>query len=250
MSKYDGVFKRYGEHSPTPFDRNINIDDDETERSQWFIMPVTQNRDSQCLDQSNFAAFLKGLGGESESVEVHRFGHWGPGWYEIIIVHPDSPVLDEAYGMSRALGDCPVLDEEDNNRRESEEAEETWDNHACGEFRKACINTLEGSLDEADDSEPADPTQRWCKHWGLSIDICGCGDCIETQTEWVTGLVEFVDELESGELRGMGEDHFGLTWEMHSDGVYYSWNKEIDVQVLCDALEAIKEKTAKQAQAG
>ena len=243
MSKYDGVFKRYGEHSPTPFDRNINIDDGETERSQWFIMPVTQNRDSQCLDQSNFAAFLKGLGGESESVEVHRFGHWGPGWYEIIIVHPDSPVLDEAYDMARALEDYPVLDEEDNGRRESEEAEETWDNHACGEFRKACINALEGSLDEVDDSEPADPQQRWCKHWGLDVDICGCGDCIETQTEWVTGLVEILDEMDGSMLREMGSDKFDLTWKMHSDGVYFSWNEAIDLQRLCDALEATKVET-------
>lgn len=251
MSKYEDVFEQYGDHSPTPFDRNINIDDDETKRSEWYVMPVTQNRDSQCLQKSNFDCFLEGLGGESETVEVHRFGHWGCGWYEIIIVSPDDEKsLDAAYDMARSLQEYPVLDEEDNSRRECEEAGETWGNVYCSEFRKACVNALEGSLDEFDDTEPSDPSQRWCKHWGLDIDICGCGDCIETQTEWVCGLVEFLENMEGDVVKEMGKQHFGLTWEMHNDGVYYSWNKSICVQSLCDALEAIKEKTTEQVSGG
>ena len=75
MSVYDDCFERYGDHSPTAFDHNINIDDEDTERSKWFVMPVSRTRDSGPLDNSNFDCFLAGLGGESETVEVHRFGH-------------------------------------------------------------------------------------------------------------------------------------------------------------------------------
>ena len=242
MKKYDGVFERYSEHSPTPFDSNIDID-----RSDWYVMPVFQNRDSQPLEQSNFDCFVKALGGESETVEVHRLGHWGPGWYELIIVHPDDiEKLDNAYDMAGALQDYPVLDDEDNSRRECEAADESWDNYAAGDFRKALMQELESPLDEFSDETPADPYQRWCKHWGMDIDICGCGDCIETETEWLTELSQLVDDMDGDKLRTLGSENFGLTWEMHSDGPSFSWSKSIDLQELCDALEAIKESSQEQ----
>lgn len=246
VSKYEGVFERYSDHSPTQFDSNIDID-----RSDWYVMPVSQTRDSQPLDQSNFDCFLKALEGESETVEVHRFGHWGPGWYEIILVQPDDvEKLDTAYDMASALQDYPVLDDEDNSRRESEAAAETWDNHAAGEFRKALMQTVESPLDEFSDSEPADIHQRWCKHWGLDVDLCGCGDCIETESEWLTGLSEFVDNMDGAVLRKLGEDEFELTWEMHNDGVYFSWSKSIDIQHLCDTLDDMKAKLSEQVSCG
>jgi hypothetical protein len=143
MSVYDDCFKRYGDHSPTAFDRNINIDDGDEVRSNWFVMPVSRTRDSGPLDESNFHSFLDGLGGESETVEVHRFGHWGPGWYEIIIVSPeDEKALKSAYDMAGSLENYPVLDEEDWSRREWEDFEESWDNWACKDFREHLVHTF------------------------------------------------------------------------------------------------------------
>jgi hypothetical protein len=136
MSVYDDCFERYGDHSPTAFDRNINIDDEDTERSKWFVMPVSRTRDSGPLDESNFHSFLDGLGGESETVEVHRFGHWGPGWYEIIIVSPeDEKALKSAYDMARSLENYPALDDQDWSNREWEEFEQSWDSWGCTGFR-------------------------------------------------------------------------------------------------------------------
>ena len=140
MSVYDDCFERYAKHSPTAFDHNINIDDEGTERSKWFVMPVSRTRDSGPLDNSNFDCFLAGLGGESETVEVHRFGHWGPGWYEIILVSPDDEkALKEAYDMIRSLEHYPVLDDEDYSSREWDDFEESWNNYACSDFRKYLV---------------------------------------------------------------------------------------------------------------
>ncbi len=76
---------RYSEFQPTGFDaKGLGL----PERQDWVLAPVVQNRDSGCLAKSNFAVVLEDLGGESDTVEVHRFGHWGPGWYEIILCHP------------------------------------------------------------------------------------------------------------------------------------------------------------------
>lgn len=133
---YDGVFQRYSKHTPTAFDRNINIDDEETERSKWFVMPVSRTRDSGPLDNSNFETFLSGLGGESDQVEVHRFGHWGPGWYEIVLVHPEAECLKEAYDMAGALENYPILDEEDLSSREWDEFFESWKSWGNRDFIK------------------------------------------------------------------------------------------------------------------
>ena len=78
----------------------------------WRPCPVL--RDSGVLTESNVACALTALGGESDTVQVHRFGHWGPGWFEIILIDPSDEVrVREAEAIEAALADYPVLDDED-----------------------------------------------------------------------------------------------------------------------------------------
>lgn len=82
---------------------------------------LSRNRDSGLLDNSNFESGLKALGGESKEVQVHRFGHWACGWFELILIEPtanDKIALCE--DMLNALSDYPVIDENDYYTRESE----------------------------------------------------------------------------------------------------------------------------------
>jgi len=117
--------QRYAEYQPTTFDRKgIALPD----QQDWLVLPVMQTRDSGPLDESNFAVALDSVGGEdSDDVEVHRFGHWGPGWFEIIIVRPESQAAKEAEEIESALADYPILSEDDHSRREYERAGEYWD---------------------------------------------------------------------------------------------------------------------------
>lgn len=123
----DSTLQRYAEFQPTGFDakglnaRRMGSENDE-DRGDWLVCPVSQTRDSEDdpLTASNWAAQLKALGGEGADVEIHRFGHWGPGWFEIVIVRPGSPAEAEAEGLAAALEDYPLLDEEDHSRREYE----------------------------------------------------------------------------------------------------------------------------------
>lgn len=115
--------EKYKNYSPTPFDHTGAFLPD---RGEWFVVPVIRTRDSGPSEDSNFDAALQSLGGESNTVEVHHFGHWGPGWYEIIIVDPDSPQTAIAQEIERALEDYPLLDEDDFSAREHEQARETW----------------------------------------------------------------------------------------------------------------------------
>jgi len=108
--------QRYKDHQPTGFDPKGAFADKIGEKgdgAEWFVAPVSRPRDCGVLDQSNFTEFLKALGGESETIEVHRFGHWGSGWYEIILIDPaDENAVTAAEEMEGALENYPILNEE------------------------------------------------------------------------------------------------------------------------------------------
>ena len=98
----------YKDYAPTPCDpKGLNLHD----QQDWIVLPCGQNRDSGPLQKSNFECLLKDFGGESETVEVHRFGHWACGWFEIIIVHPS--LAEKVEDWEEALNNYPVVDEED-----------------------------------------------------------------------------------------------------------------------------------------
>lgn len=95
-------------------------------RQDWLVVPVGITRDSGPLSQSNFYSALESLGGESDTVEIHRFGHWAWGWHEIILVKPGSLAESIADDIEAALADYPVLDESDYHDREVAAADSSW----------------------------------------------------------------------------------------------------------------------------
>ena len=91
-----------------------------TEFPEHFIM-LGRNRDSNLIDQSNFGAALKMLGGESETVIVHRASHWACGWVEVILIHEnDDAHLRIGNDIHKSLAEWPILDDEDHAAREAE----------------------------------------------------------------------------------------------------------------------------------
>lgn len=119
------ALERYATFRPTAMDpAGLALGD----RQQWLVVPVSRTRDSGPLDESNFTSALALLGGESEHVEVHCFGHWGPGWFEIMLVDPDAPdaLLTKLGEIVCALAHYSVLDDSDFHEREEEVAEAAW----------------------------------------------------------------------------------------------------------------------------
>ena len=113
---------QYSDHVPTCFDHHIEIDG----RERWLVCPVSITRDTaDPVTLSNWAAQLDALGGECDTVEVHRFGHWGPGWYELLLVHPSR--VEDVHDIARALDNYPVLDDEDLSGLEAELSDEAWE---------------------------------------------------------------------------------------------------------------------------
>jgi hypothetical protein len=99
------------------------------EWSRYYSADVGQSRDSDCLEQSNFAVMLEALGGETETVVVVRESHWAVGWVEWIAIHQsDEQALRVADVQCERLANYPILDEDDFSRREFEAQCEAWEN--------------------------------------------------------------------------------------------------------------------------
>ena len=131
----------YSKHQPTQFDTHLGREG----REHWIVLPCGRNRDSRYHYESNCACALARLGGESDTVEVHRFGHWACGWYEIILVDPASPAAEEARKIEGDLDGYPILDEEDWSEREMTEANEVWKECYSPKERIAYLRTHTGA---------------------------------------------------------------------------------------------------------
>ena len=86
------------------------------------VMVISQSRDSDTLELSNFATAFEMLGGEEiADLEIHRMGHWACGWVETITVNPKNiELLTKAWEIKQALENYPVLDDMDYSNREHE----------------------------------------------------------------------------------------------------------------------------------
>ena len=120
--------QRYKDHRPTGFDRAGAFLEDQQD---WFVLPVNRTRDTGTFSESNFETALEILGGESDTVEVHRFGHWGPGWYEIILISPQRE--SEGNEIEARLADYPILSESDLSDRTWNAVQEYWEQMRIGE---------------------------------------------------------------------------------------------------------------------
>ena len=118
----------YKDFSPSRFDpKGLSLED----KQEWLVLPCAHNRDSDCLTESNFYVaekMLEKIDPEGNDHSNERFGHWANGWFEIIVVRPNTPAAKEAERIQEKLNDYPVLDEDDFSEREYKAAQETWRN--------------------------------------------------------------------------------------------------------------------------
>jgi hypothetical protein len=112
--------------NPSGFDSLSNYVG-QTDFGQFYTL-ITRSRDSDTLTESNWICALELLGGESETVEIHRFGHWACGWWEALAVAKGSPEFAIAEGIEKKLNDYPVLNENHWCEAEQAEADRIWAN--------------------------------------------------------------------------------------------------------------------------
>lgn len=115
--------KAYKDWAPSAFDtRGLFLPD----RQDWLVLPMGRNRDSNVLDEINFDVALEMLGGESADVFLACFNHWACGWFEIILVRPDTDAANKAKDIESQLEDYPILDDDKYTEVAQERANEMW----------------------------------------------------------------------------------------------------------------------------
>ena len=129
----------YRDFAPTQFDHKgafaHALDD------SWYVAPCTRNRDSDCLAESNWSAQLKRVSAtdaDGHTWQVHRFGHWACGWFEVLLVAPRTPAEESAAVIESDLEGYGVLNEDDWSMRELEAKCELWDGMGLAERVEIC----------------------------------------------------------------------------------------------------------------
>ena len=106
--------------------------------SDWYMF-LGRSRDSHILEESNFQAGLKALGGESDDVFIYKVNHWAYGWIEEILINPaNADMVELANNIRKQLDDYPVLDEDDYSHRQWDYAHEIWDGLSIRERVELC----------------------------------------------------------------------------------------------------------------
>jgi hypothetical protein len=158
------LFKDY---RPTQFDAaGMGAEGQE----DWLVLPVIRTRDSGPREESNFHAALKDATDNSVEHDTHRFGHWGPGWFEIIVIAPAHRAWGES--LAKALADYPVLDEADLGEREHEDACAGWESWGSSDFMRAVAALLPEGQD-ADDLTAPDLSE--AQECGVDVEHGGDG---------------------------------------------------------------------------
>ena len=108
----------------------------------WIASSEIQiNRDSDELTESNWQVFIDGLEKtNSEDWRILRFGHFACGYYEIVILRPNSESYDFYIECLESLENYPVLDEEHYCNLEHERILESIKDNADHDLRSLMVN--------------------------------------------------------------------------------------------------------------
>lgn len=142
--------KTYREFQPTGMDpKGLGLDD----KQDWLVAPNGTNRDADLRTRANWEAqekLLAEVDPEGKDHSVYRFGHWGNGWFEIILVRPETKAAEVAEECD--CSDYPVLMDDVYNRLEQEEKQAEWKRARLKErielCNKAGINIMASRRDD------------------------------------------------------------------------------------------------------
>lgn len=114
----------------------IHDADDKEHCEGWLIAPCGHTRDSDLVEECNHVVGLEMLAAvnpDGDDYEVLRFGHWGVGWIEEVVVRPGTKAHLCAQEMTAALANYPILSDDRHSEMETEA-------HAAGTCGEGCCH--------------------------------------------------------------------------------------------------------------
>lgn len=138
--------------NPSGWDSRANYMGTPLDEFDNLYVVMARNRDSDLLTESNWDCAVKQLGGESDNVVIHRFGHWACGWLEYLCV--TEAMREQGQAIADSLEDYPVLDETDYSEREWSAATDHWASLTIKERVRLCQGYRCKVLEARHDSIP------------------------------------------------------------------------------------------------
>ena len=118
-----------------------------TEIEGYLVAPVSQSRDADILDESNFSIVwktLEKLSTDKYPVDIHHFGDWMCGWFDLILIHPKNQLaISAAENFKSGMEDYPILDEHDYTEREHELFGAAYEDYGKSELRESIENEID-----------------------------------------------------------------------------------------------------------
>lgn len=119
--------KLYKDWAPTSHDaKGLRPNCEDGDVSNWGVV-LTKTRDSGLLEAHNFDTVCLSLKEDDSEYKVLRFGHWACGWFEVLLVKPDTQAWKIASRALDSLSEYPILDEDTYMSAVHTEANETWE---------------------------------------------------------------------------------------------------------------------------
>lgn len=180
--------------NPSSWDSKANYAGDRS-RFHWFVAPVILTRDADLLEKSNWDTACKMLDVDKQSgVEMHNFGHWACGYYDIILIHPwNKKAIAIGEDIESSLSDYPILDDDDFSRRELEDRDTQWDEHGYDDLQDRLCFRLFG--------EYCDDTG-YDKDWIISYDTYHVRNIVESQYHVIDEQTYFDEKQVDRTLKG------------------------------------------------
>lgn len=128
---------RYRDWAPTAFDcRGLG----EVDVSEWFVAPVMITRDTGpgALERSNWERLCEIAEAEGIEHTTRTMGHWGPGWFEILLIAPAH--AEWLAGWVCALADYPIVDESHFSGLERGAMADYWERESLQERIRICAD--------------------------------------------------------------------------------------------------------------
>lgn len=176
------------------------------DRQDWLVAPCTVDRDSGVHDTANWRAvteILKETDPEGLDHEAHRFRHWGPGWYEIVLIRPGTKCVQEAQKIEDRLADYPIVSEAVFSEVESEFQEAAWESMGAYPFLHAL--SLGGFCLKVETQDWL--KARWSRVWGCVASAYDSLNCPEYEDDGTPHcLRQWADRLSRDGLASLLRD--------------------------------------------
>jgi hypothetical protein len=237
--------EKYKSFKPTAFDNHVCDD-----LNDMFVFPLSINRDTADISTLANWQYLQSKiepeEGEPVSpfrgAEIHRFGHWANGWFELILISPDSPDLAAWDELAAAMADSSEpLDQRTYDDLYLKEQGKVWDLIWKTEYVKEVADTIVERLFDNETLEEEVVVDKIMTCFNIDLSYLSFLPGIDIVRDEVS---EKIEDNPTALLMVEGYFFSKAEWEESSEGLRVTGSPDPDDDLLCALVRLLKDPAA------